>query len=265
MGKNTPRDERRDPETDQDVSLALEGVMRGYGTVCLASRWGPGVIYRGVTKDPIKTLHFIEDDEEEADSIKVWVPEWRHTGDRLKTFAWIMVLSQEGTRARTMNFNLGPEVIGMARRAAETRGIGFASSIRERVTKHLKRELEPLGVEAPDFFLWIEAVRESKAHVHGGIIIPDCTKPVAVMRAIRKALKSAGGNWNPAEHENQVRIGKTPDAGWGRYVSKWKLLTRLQLQNDNTVAATSGLRSRAAAWYKHARTSGDPIKSPPST
>jgi hypothetical protein len=45
-----------------------------------------------------------------------------------------------------------------------------------------------------------------------------------------------------------------------RYVSKWRLLSRLQLQNHGTVAATSGLRSRAAAWYKHARTSGDPIK-----
>lgn len=281
MGKKTTRDDRRDPDVDDKVCLELEGFLQFGKKVAFVSKRSAAVIYRGrhYSGEEADLLSGWDEDDGEGglevtdpnqdpntlvdpEAFPVWVPEWRHTGDRLKTFAWIMAMSQEGSRSRTININLGPDVITMAKRARENRNIGFARFFQDRLTRCLRRELTPMGLEPPGFFLWIEAATESRAHVHGGIILPPSTETAnegAVLSAIRVAMKKAGGRWNPAEHENQVHIGQTPDAGWGAYVSKWRLLTRLQLQSNSTVAASSALRSLASAWYKNARASGMPI------
>lgn len=262
LGKKTPSDQRVNAHDDEEIFLALQGAFALHKSVRFTSRWSPEVIYKGSTRDPKKVISGFIIDEDEVDSVSVWVPAWKHTGDRLKTLAWIMVMDEEGDKARTLNLNLGAEVIEMARNAKAKRGVGFARFIRERLSKHLRRALSPLGLEAPEFFFWVEAVDIRKAHLHGAIVIPDHATPNKVMKAIREALKAAGGNWNDAEHENQVHLVQMHHPlGWSSYISKWKKLTRLRIQDSNTVAASGGIRSRAAAWYMNARATGDPITS----
>jgi hypothetical protein len=261
LGKKTPADTRGDTPTDEEVFKQIQGAFSTYKTVRFARRFGPGVIYRGTTKDLSKKVSdLILPDDDDDEGITIWVPEWRHTGDKLKTFAWMMVLRQEGSRARTLNVNVGPDVIAMARRARETRGIGFARYLRDRITKRLRMALQPFGLAPPEFFFWVEADRIDRAHLHGVIILPDHPQILRVTRAIRQALKAAAGHWNPAEHERQVKIkGMYDPLGWAGYAAKWRHVTRLRIEDDNTVAASGGLRSRGAAWYREARATGNPI------
>lgn len=262
MGKKTPLDPRSDPEADDEVFQWLQGLLSGGVPVRLTGRWRPGVIYGGITKDLNKSgilePEGIDPDPHKDGSRTVWVPAWKHTGPKLKTFAWAISMVQSGGRIRTFNLNLGVDVIAMAQVArARSRPIGFARYIRERMTKRLASALAPFGLPTPEFFFWVEARNQQLAHLHGVIVMPD-QPSIKIDRAIRAALKNAGGQWNPAEHERQLKIDTmTGPAGWARYMSKWRLLTRLELQDDNTVAATQGVRSRARDWYVTKRASGD--------
>lgn len=266
LGKKTPKDLRGNDHADEAIFLAIQRAMRSGTVVRFAERRGPGVLLVGNIKEPPWRGEDIIIPEEDDDEVSIYVPQWKHTGDKLKTLAWIMAMQDHGPSARALNLNIGPDVISMAQQAKERRGIGFARFLRDRMTKNLKKALRPFGLEAPEFFFWVEADRAEHAHAHGVIVIPDHTEPKKVMRAIRSALKSAGGRWNPAEHENQVRLKHIHDpAGWAGYVTKWKNLTRLRIQNESTVAASGGIRSRARAWYDRMRRSGQPIATGPGS
>lgn len=260
LGKKAPRDIRGNAFSDDAIFLEIQRALRSGATVRLTGRKGPGVLVEGDIKSPPKDISdkLLSDHFEEE--VSIYVPLWKHTGDKLKTLAWIMAMEVHGPRARALNLNIGSDVIEMGQRAQEKRGVGFARFLRDRMTKHLKTAFRPFGLDAPEFFIWVEADRSSKQHAHGVIVVPDHWQPKKVQKAIRAALKSAGGRWNPAEHENQVRLKRIHDpAGWAGYVTKWKNLTRLRIQNDSTVAASRGIRSRASAWYSAARDSGQPI------
>ncbi|MFZ5720202.1 MAG: hypothetical protein ACOY5Y_12165 [Pseudomonadota bacterium] len=262
MGKKTPRDVRGNAFADEVIFLEIQRALRSGRVVRFARRRTPGVLVVGDVKTPPKN-----DNKtiiaEEGEEVSIYVPMWKHTGDKLKTLAWIMAMQDDGPRARTLNLNIGPDVIQMARQAKEKRGVGFARFLRDRMTKRLKKALKPFGLDTPDFFFWVEADRAGREHAHGVIVIPDHPEPTKLMRTIRSALKSAAGRWNPAEHENQVRLKQMHDpAGWAGYVTKWRNLTRLRIQNESTVAASGGVRSRASAWYMEARASGAPISQP---
>jgi hypothetical protein len=268
LGKKTPPDHRANPEVDRQIFEYLQYVLVQSAPVALAGRWRPGVIYRGITKDqrkqetydPNDLLSQYIDPSELDGVVRVWVPEWRHTGPRLKTLAWIMSMSEFGDRARTLNLNLGIDVINMAKAAQQGRRIGFARYIRDRITKKLKAALAPYGVTTVTFFFWVEARQEAEAHLHGVIVMPDHPEAAKVERTIRDALKDAGGDWNPSAPENQLELKKMYDPlGWAGYISKWRLLSQLHLQDGNTVAATRDIRSKARDWYVAARKSGDPI------
>jgi len=255
LGKKTPPDRRQDPAVDEAVAQTLQGLLKVGTPVRLTSRWRPGVIYGGASKDPRKMPIFISDEEgAEGDdgSVVVYVPDWRYTGDKLKSLAWTMVLAEGDARA--LSLRLGPDVLEAARRSKDVRGIGIARFVRDRIAKHLKRAFEPLNIRAPDFFIWIEGERADQAHVHGIIEVPEGARSMAVLR---NALKAAGGRWNPAEHERQAHLGLVPfPVGWSGYSSKWQRLSRLRLDDENTVAATSALRKRGAEWYSGCRDSG---------
>lgn len=260
LGKRAPKDIRGNAYTDDAIFLQIQRALRSGAIVRLTGRKGPGVLVEGDIKSPPKDMDDILLSDDYEEEVSIYVPLWKHTGDKLKTFAWIMAMEVHGPRARALNLNIGADVIGMARRAQEKRGVGFARFLRDRMTKQLKKALRPFGLDAPEFFIWVEADRAGNEHAHGVIVIPDHSEPRKVMKAIRAALKSAGGRWNPAEHENQVRLKRIHDpAGWAGYVTKWKNLTRLRIQNESTVAASGGIRLRAADWYSAARSSGKPI------
>jgi hypothetical protein len=269
MGKKTPPDPRADPEADRQIFEYLQYVLQDLDTVRLTGRWRSGVIHRGNTKNPNKQYGKAEDhilldlDEEAANagSVTVWVPAWKHTGPKLKTLAWIMSMAEFGDRAQTLNLNLGTDVIGRAKVAQANQGIGFARYMRNRIKKHLSSATSPYGVDTPEFFFWVEAQTEQKAHLHGAIVLPEHPDAPKLKLAIRDALKAAGGEWNSDEDENQLDIDAMwGPAGWAGYISKWPHLSRLQLQDNNTVAATRGIRARARDWYSAARETGDPIK-----
>lgn len=263
LGKKTTVDQRGNEVDDEEVFQFLQSAMRSTRPVRLTGKFAPGVIYRGTSKDLNKQVSNLIIGDEEEGPLTVWVPDWKHTRDKLKTLAWLMVMQEQGDRVRALSLNLGPEVIAMARRSQMLNGVGLARFLRDRINRHLRVALKPFGLDVPEFFIWVEAWDEGHAHVHGALIVPDHSEPIRLMRAVRAALKAAGGRWNPNEHERQVMLKKMHDpAGWGRYLSKWRHLTRLRVQDENTVAASGGLRSRAAAWYREARASGRVIYSP---
>lgn len=264
LGKKAPPDVRGNAYADDAIFLKIQRALRSGATVRLTDRKVAGVLVEGDIRSPPKDIGDILLSDEYEDEVSIYVPLWKHTGDKLKTLAWIMAMEVHGPRARALSLNIGPDVIGMAQWAQEKRGVGFARFLRDRMTKHLKKALRPFGLDAPEFFIWVEADRTGKEHAHGVIVIPDHSAPTKVMKAIRAALKSAGGRWNPAEHENQVRLKRIHDPmGWAGYVTKWKNLTRLRIQSESTVAASGGIRSRARAWYDEMRRSGVPINNGP--
>lgn len=261
LGKKTPKDVRGNAYTDDMIFLKIQSIMNAGSSVRFAAGKGPGVSVVGdisePPKDPSELIHSDDYDQE----VSIYVPLWKHTGDKLKTFAWVMAMRDHGPRGRALNLNIGPDVIRMAERAQRARGIGFARFLRDRMTKHLRKALRPFGLEAPEFFIWVEADRAERAHTHGVIVIPEHPSQTRVVRAIRAALKAAGGRWKPGEHENQLRLKNMYNpAGWAAYVTKWMNLSRLRMQNDSTLAASGGVRSRAKAWYEEARKSGRPLR-----
>lgn len=241
-GKPTPAI-RRDVEFDE---LLFKGILASLAEgepVRLTSRKGPGVTdYRHQKRrrrediqNPHHAFHALH---------------WDHTGDRMKALAWGLALKERS--GRTMSLHLSDSVIAMA----EESKLGFAAFLRERIKRKLRHYLGQEGTPLPDFFFMVETKPGTPVHLHGGIMVPEAPDSEAL---VRKALKAAGGDWGSSGRQLDLRPF-TSVIGWVRYVSKWQLTTALHLRDKNIMAATSGLRVLARAWYERARSTEDVIE-----
>lgn len=253
-GKKTPLDNRGSDREDFEIFKGIQSSLDDGRAVRFASRRGASVIQYGYAARQAKAGRPVELPIDLDELIDVWVPAWKHTGDHLKSLAWIMALQTLDGVALTFNLNLGSDVIAMAHEAQKARGIGFARFVRDRITKKLRAVARSFGIEVPDFFFWVEADRADRAHLHGVIVMPWGQDMMKVHRKIRRALKAAGGRWRPTDSGRQLFTQRIRyPAGWVGYVTKWANLTRLRIADGNTVAATSKLRRAAKDWYSHAR------------
>lgn len=253
------RNSRNDELQDRDIFQEIRDSLRAGASVRFASRSGCGVIRR---RTPIHAPEWqrikAEDRKEKRKHqthdtwIKtMWVPDWTHTGDHLKGLAWAVAMHERG--GRTLNLNLGPEVIEAGRRDRQ----GLAAYLRRRISRHLKAVAKHLGLEVPEFFFMIEDSDFGEVHLHGGILLPDDKRAYDAFRA---ALRSAGGEWRGGGSARQLdtRELDTP-VRWIAYISKWKLGTSVKIQGT-TFAATNGIRSMAKEWYRAARASGQVLR-----
>lgn len=256
LSKKTPPIVRRDDAQDRKIFQLIQGAMASGVPVRLVARRQPAVI-SNADCIPDEELEPIGCDEEQV----VRVPPWDHTTARLKALSWVMVVGASREHARAFSLRLGPAVLASAKRAQEVRSIGHARFLRDQIQKHLTKRLSPLGLACPDFFFWIEADSLTEPHLHGAIVIPEHQRRFAVMRAVRRALKEAGGlDWMPRASQKQLALRRLWEpAGWAGYIAKFELLSKLRIGDDNTVAATRSLRAKGRAWYNNARATGGRI------
>lgn len=250
---------RNDPLRDRDIFQEIRDSLRAGASVKLASRASRGVIKRKTPlHDPDWQKIRAEDRKEKRSHttrdtwIKtIWVPHWTHTGDQLKGMAWAVAMHER--RGRTLNLNLGPEVIEAGRRNPQ----GFAIYMRRRISKNLQVVANRMSLPVPEFFFMIEDSDLGEAHLHGGILLPD-DKPA--YQAFRVALRSAGGEWRGGGSARQLdtQALDTP-IRWIAYISKWRLGSAMKI-NGKPYAATNGIRAMAKDWYETARATGHVLK-----
>lgn len=256
------RTSRNDELQDRDIFQEIRDSLRVGASVRLSAKTGRGVIKR---KTPIHGPEWKKikaEDRKEKKNHKthdtwikaMWVPHWDHTGDQLKGMAWAIVMHERG--GRTLNLNLGPEVIEAGRRHPQ----GFVIYMRRKITTHLKTASNRLGLPVPDFFFMIEDSDLGEAHLHGGILLPEDKR---AYQCFRDALRAAGGDWRGGGSARQLdtRELDTP-VRWIAYINKWRLGTAIKIQG-NTFAATNGIRSMAKEWYQTARARGQVLRSGP--
>lgn len=253
------RASRNDELQDRDIFQEIRDSLQAGASIKLASKAGRGVIKRRTPiHDPEWKEIKAEDRKEKRKHTTqdrwvktMWVPQWTHTGDQLKGMAWAIAMHERG--GRTLNLNLGPEVIEAGRRDPQ----GFAIYMRRRMSRHLKTAATRLGLPVPEFFFMIEDSDLGEAHLHGSILLPQDKKAYG---AFRTALRAAGGNWRGGGSARQLDTQKldTP-VRWIAYISKWRLGTAFKIQGK-TFAATNGVRTMAKEWYQTARATGQVLR-----
>jgi hypothetical protein len=179
-----------------------------------------------------------------------WCPHWDHATDGVRSLAWSMVAHRQGAHA--MSVNLGDDVIA----DLKAKGPGFAKRLLGRMRLYLRRYLEPLGIEPPEMFFWVESRPGEREHIHGAIILPP-NRPDA-NKTVKSALAAAGGNWTPKGNQVDLRHMHNPQ-GWLTYITKWQRGTIIRLGDPSVAAATMDLRKSARRWYEEARTGAAPI------
>lgn len=253
------RESRNDELRDRDIFQEIRDSLRAGASVRLAARTGRGVITRKVPLHVSDWKMIKAEDRKEKKRhpdhttwIKtMWVPHWTHTGDHLKGMAWAIAMHER--EGRTLNLNLGPEVI----QAARGDRLGFAVHMRRRMTRHLKPVAARLNRPVPDFFFMVEDSDFGDAHLHGGILLPEDKQ---ARDAFRAALITAGGDWRGGRNARQLNTQEldTP-VRWIAYISKWRLGTAIKIQGK-TFAATQGVRSMGRDWYQAARSAGQVLR-----
>jgi len=253
------RASRNDELQDRDIFQEIRDSLRAGASVRLASKTGRGVIKRRTPIHAPEWTKIKAEDRKEKRNHKtpdtwiksIWVPHWTHTGDHLKGMAWAIAIHERG--GRTLNLNLGPEVI----EAARGDRLGFAVHIRRRITRHLKPVAARLSLPVPDFFFMVEDSDLGDVHLHGGILLPHDKH---ARDAFRAALMTAGGDWRGGRNARQLNTQEldTP-VRWIAYISKWRLGTAIKIQG-RTFAATNGVRTMAKDWYQTARATGQVLR-----
>lgn len=95
-------------------------------------------------------------------------------------------------------------------------------------TDTLNREMKKLGLSGVPYALTLENSAKDKLHVHGFLIPPD-----GANRAVRRALRAAGGNISGRAGSRQLDLRKLSDgAGWIFYSRKAKAHTDEVLKGD---------------------------------
>ena len=108
-----------------------------------------------------------------------------------------------------MNLNLGDEIMEQAL----SKGADAKRFLSQRLSRHLERAL---GRRIEFWFvLEISEPPANRLHLHGEI---DCSATEA--KAVRKALRAAGGEWAIGARQRQVKLDASPDEGCVGYAFK---------------------------------------------
>ncbi len=274
---------QRDPLVDRDIFREIQHLLDQQDKVRLTGRRPPPVIQEKGTSPPLTREKILKREErlrikaalpiqttlrqhpiyEHVWDILVsqakarrkrgecdytfWVPRWEDTGAHLKMLAWTMVCYKEYGYALTVN--ISPEVLAGAE--ADRRN-SAAEHIRDRVRRELRTACRSKGLSIPEFFFAVEAPSYGDPHLHGGITGPLTKEHRAV---VREALFRAGWGTNAKRTGREVDLQelRTP-AYWAYYCTKWWRSSNYD--EGRVFAASNGLRSKAAAWYKTMRRSG---------
>lgn len=246
---------RADPLQDRDIFKEIQASLRAGASIALTGRRGRAVILRRI---PVYEPEWVRIRAELRRASwqhkdysnwlkKMWVPHWDHTGDRLRAMAWAMAMHQR--EARTLNLNLGPEVI----KAGQAHRDGLAVYVRRRISQRLKAAADRLGLPVPEFFFVIEDSDFGNTHIHGAILLPEERKAYKVFRA---ALVAAGGKWRSGGSARQLNtVQMDTPIKWISYVGKWRLGSAMKV-GGRTFAASHGVRNAGRDWYREARSSG---------
>lgn len=240
---------RRDPIEDAAIFKLIRGSMAsGHGTIL--SGGAKPLVPKWKDKIYLKSKEAIEESDREARTI--WVPDWTHTGDRLKLLSLGAAMTGE-TYAFTLR--LGKEQIEAA--YASPRGfVGY-------FTERMKRAFLKAGDPSPQYAFILEASALHEEHLHG-IISSTVTN-------LRPVLAQVGGETEMKASERQVHTKKIFNLlGWADYIAKAPLTTAdtvqwarkkrsLAKRQDQLIGAPSFLRAAAKAWYQSQRKSGKPI------
>ena len=177
---------RRDVLEDRNILLVLQGLAKAKKAIGFRSGRRSAVVKEAA---PIKEIKPGEPEEQTVH--RVWVPDWTHTGDRLKTIAMGGVLLERG--CSSLNMNPSEKII----QAALASPRGFVGYMTDRITRSLKRHMG----SAPAFFFLVEGSPLHSLHLHGMIEMPT---PDA-KAAIRAALLDACGGGVARGYERAVR------------------------------------------------------------
>jgi hypothetical protein len=243
---------RRNPIVDRDILEQIHMCLDHRAVVRVTGDAGPAVIR---LKRPIYADHRTHFDNllkkarrklktREIWEQQVWIPEWSHTHDILKIWAFSMLIHEEGGLATSVN--LSKDVI----EAASAHHRGFSWYIRDRIQKELRVKFSGSGFAAPDFFFVLEASNFHQVHLHGGVCRSHHPKSKML---VRDALFSIGRHQSRSGREVDTP-GMSTATKWARYVTKWFLGTQLHVEGP-IYMATNGLRSRTESWYCDARSS----------
>ena len=248
-------DPRADPLQDRDIFKEIQASLKAGAAIALTARTGRAVTRR---KIPVYEPDWVRihaeirkakrQHKDQSTWLKtMWVPHWDHTGDRLRAMAWAMAMHHR--EARTLNLNLGPEVI----EAGQAHRDGLAVYVRRRISQRLKAAADRLGLRVPEFFFVIEDSDFGNAHIHGAILLPEEPKAYKVFRA---ALVAAGGKWRSGGSARQLNtVEMDTPIKWISYVGKWRLGSAMKV-GGRTFAASHGVRNAGRDWYREARSSG---------
>jgi len=158
---------------------------------------------------------------------------------------------------------------------ARAQGKPCLSWLHRKVVRQLKRLRGRYSGGAMSFWFAIEESREGRLHIHGEISIGHVYGEKRTVRAlrrvfapIRKALKAAGGQWEPDRDGDgtQLRFARgTPDFRWAGYclksADKARQERRRHMRNGlsdrrwvagfegKSVTASAGLRQSAKPFW----------------
>jgi hypothetical protein len=246
---------RADPLQDRDIFKEIQASLRAGASVALAARSRGPVTRRKIPIDGAGWVRINAEirkarrqHKDQSTWLKtMWIPHWDHTGDRLRAMAWAMAMHDRG--ARTLNLNLGPEVVEAGRAHRE----GLAIYVRRRISQRLKAAADRLGLPVPEFFFVLEDSDLGNAHLHGAILLPEAAP---AYKAFRAALVAAGGKWRGGGSARQLNtVEMDTPVRWISYVGKWLLFSAVKIEG-RTFAASHGVRNAGRDWYRQARSSG---------
>ncbi len=140
----------------------------------------------------------------------------------MKVFSASVALLLLGTPPVAFTFNLTPDAIA----AAKDSPAGFLDPLKRSFDEELKRLLN--GVALP---YWFNIVEEGRLHIHGAFVSP--ANSLSALRRIRKAMKTAWGEWEGPGKHKQLRFKTMYDDGWATY----------GMRHQRAVAKIIGLRT----------------------
>ena len=120
---------------------------------------------------------------------------WRDIQDRTRVLFIQRQLEKAGP-CWMFNLNLEHEAIA----AAKANPQGFIDFFRRRVSRQLTRVLG----EQPNFWFAAEQTASGEPHIHGVLHMRD--KSPKGMRSVKKALRAAGGPWEPKKRSRQLTM-----------------------------------------------------------
>jgi hypothetical protein len=135
---------------------------------------------------------------------------WRDTHDDVRGLFYAIAIRKRGN-VRKFDLNLSDEVEALAR----GQGKHCLAWLHRRVVRQLRRVLGPSQSVPTPFWFAIEESDKGRLHIHGEIAFESHLE-----KLIRKALKTAGGNWKSESGEFQLRHTRSPNLRGAGYCLK---------------------------------------------